>query len=653
MSCPGDNYIVPGANPCAGGGGGGVAGVSLLNNQSGVVNIVPSNGTIVVTQGGGQIGLEAVLGGNVVTTLNGIIDDVNITGTGLTVTPNLGTKTINLSVPSATVTNITGSGVATVSNVGTVFNVSVPTPPSATVTNVTGSGIATVTPTGTVFDVSVPAPSITSVTGSGYATVTPSGTVFDVNVPLPTVTAVTGTGVANVTNVGTTFNVDVPVASVLSIVGTGIANVTSNLGAFTVDVPAPVYPVESVNTLTGALTISSADNSITITSTGTDIDLSVVGGGGGGVPSLNGLSGVPLSLVSADSSVTITPGTNEINLSVLDAITGVVSLNGENGELVITSNDGSLIVTTDPTGIDIKLSDKAPFVDSLNGLDGDLVLTSSDGSITIAPSGLEINLTTTTGLDKLIANDPIQIDQVTNPGFFTIYSTSPRIISFFAISDINGLINYNFITDKVIPQDTNYAVIKDISFINNTDYDTRLSIKTVTDVQITVVGGIGGNNSNVPVSVLIALFNYKPFVRKTVLIPFAPMPQTITVSNTLYVNIPFTLPADFLLINNANGPVLTMYFSGQWTAAESNKITYGLYDDTSNIYVLDDAKTFGTTPQDFGTELPSSYSQEFQGIIIDESNTYSYHMELFVAPPTPIDFVGHGMAIQFEYWGFN
>jgi len=80
MSCPGDNYIVPGANPCAGGGGGGVAGVASLNSQTGTVNIVPSNGTIVVTQGGGQIGLSAVLGGNVVTTLNGIIDDVTITG---------------------------------------------------------------------------------------------------------------------------------------------------------------------------------------------------------------------------------------------------------------------------------------------------------------------------------------------------------------------------------------------------------------------------------------------------------------------------------------------------------------------------------------------------------------------------------------------
>jgi hypothetical protein len=45
MSCPGDLYVVPGANPCAGGGGGG-AGVTSLQGLSGVLTLSSNNASI-------------------------------------------------------------------------------------------------------------------------------------------------------------------------------------------------------------------------------------------------------------------------------------------------------------------------------------------------------------------------------------------------------------------------------------------------------------------------------------------------------------------------------------------------------------------------------------------------------------------------------
>jgi hypothetical protein len=57
MSCAGDNWIVPGANPCAGGGGG-EAGVSSLNSFTGAVNITAGNENIGVSNEGGTIVLN-------------------------------------------------------------------------------------------------------------------------------------------------------------------------------------------------------------------------------------------------------------------------------------------------------------------------------------------------------------------------------------------------------------------------------------------------------------------------------------------------------------------------------------------------------------------------------------------------------------------
>lgn len=274
MSCPGDNYVVPGANPCANGGGGGVAGVASLNTQTGAVNIVPSNATILVTQGGGQIGLEAVLGGNVVTTLNGCIDDVNITSSNgsVGITTNTVAKTVDLSVPGAipaTVTNILATGDASVSNVGTVFTVNVPLP--AVPTSVTGSGIATVSNVGTVYNVEVPAP------------------------PEPLVSNITGSGIANVTQVGTVFNVEVPATAI------GVASLNTLNGVVNISSIIDQIVVGS-DTLTNTITLNTAN-----------VMRNLFGGGHNAFPDNAGI----VTVASPDGSLTVdclsTP--NTVNLT--------------------------------------------------------------------------------------------------------------------------------------------------------------------------------------------------------------------------------------------------------------------------------------------------------------------------------------------------
>jgi len=59
MSCPGDNYVVPGANPCAGGGGG--AGVASLQGITGAVNLTSTDSSVQFTVGGQNLNISAPL----------------------------------------------------------------------------------------------------------------------------------------------------------------------------------------------------------------------------------------------------------------------------------------------------------------------------------------------------------------------------------------------------------------------------------------------------------------------------------------------------------------------------------------------------------------------------------------------------------------
>ena len=372
MSCPGDNYVVPGANPCAGGGGG-VAGVTSLNTQTGAVNIVPSNGTIIVTQGAGQVGLEAVLGGNIVTTLNACIDDVDITSvdSSVTITTNTVAKTIDLSVPAVAGTSVNGAvgavsilgdGSTSVQTAGQIITISTP----ASVESLNGqfgnltiegdvTGSATVQTFGSVMSIVVPNATVTNILGSGTVTVTePFPTVFNISGASPPVTNITGSGSVIVTEPTPTvfdINVPAPVYPVTSIIGAGIANVTSVGTDFTVDVPDGVT---SIKTLLGVVDLSSSDGSITIVENGLTNTIDFTNSKSPDVTELNGLSG-SLNIISSDLSLLITPAGTDIDITVvgIPPVAGVTSVNLLTGILNITGSGGISVASS---GQDIDLT---------------------------------------------------------------------------------------------------------------------------------------------------------------------------------------------------------------------------------------------------------------------------------------------------------
>jgi len=567
-------------------------GVASLESLTGAIDLTSTGNTVTITKVGQNINLEASGGASGVASLESLTGAIDLTSTGNTVTITTNGQNINLD---------TG------------------------ITSVTGSGIATVTPTGTVFNVDVPAPSVTSVTGSGYATVTPSGSVFNVDVPLPTVTNITGSGFATVTNVGTTFNVSVPDS------------------------------VNNLNGLQGSLQITSEDNSITVNAQGATIDLSVAGGGGGGIPSLNGLGGIPLSLVSSDNSVTIVPNINTIDLSVLDAITGVVSINQQDGEIILGSADNTVTITDTLDGLDFSITDKGGKVNSINNLQGVIGLISSDSSINIESVGQEINITSDP-LNKLIPVDPIVIDTTTNFGFYTISSSSPRIIAFRGISDASGNVNYNFVTDKVIPLDADYVLVSKISSVGTGLGASIVGVKTATDIQIKVEPAAAG----IELSGIVALFNYKPFVRKTFIFPFAqvPMPQNITISSggaNKFIDSATIYPIDYKMVNNPLGVKMTMFLCGQWTTANvASNVLRGVFANiTDDTQYINNGFLFRNGSFDLGTVLPSNTSFVLDNIMMDETKVNHYQMSLSLNPATPIDFVSVGMCVEIEYWGYN
>jgi len=216
MSCPGDNWVVPGANPC--------------NNGSGGVQSVGAGTTNVTITGTASNPLVNVsnLGG--VTQVEGQTGNVNLNGVGMTIvgaSPVAGDITF-----TATVQNITASGSATVSQPtpGT-FNIAVPT---ASVSNITGTGAANVTqPTAGTYNIAVPIANVTNiVSGGGIGIVNTSGT-YQLT---PVVQNVTASGSAVVSNPATgTFNINVPVATVQNVTaGAGVTVTNPTTGTFQV-----------------------------------------------------------------------------------------------------------------------------------------------------------------------------------------------------------------------------------------------------------------------------------------------------------------------------------------------------------------------------------------------------------------------------------
>lgn len=207
----------------------------------------------------------------------------------------------------------------------------------------------------------------------------------------------------------------------------------------------PNAAVDSLNSLVGALAITSTDSSVTVNAAGSSIDLSVppptnvvdsfnsatgninlvssgsitfsgtnpffadvtypntVGATEGAymswhegqyvghpapVTALNDRNG-NVTLTSSDNSITITPSTGIINLVAVPPVV-VTSLNGNTGNLSLASSDNSITID----GQNITVTNPVPgnIVNTVNGIDGGVTVRSPDNSITVTPNGQFLDL---------------------------------------------------------------------------------------------------------------------------------------------------------------------------------------------------------------------------------------------------------------------
>jgi len=117
MSCPGDNYVVPGANPCAGGGGA-AAGVNTLQSLSGDINFQSTGDTVSITTVGNNVNLESV---GSVYSVEGLTGDVTFSSNNGSITINNITGDINLEVTNTSQNPISNS----ITNPANIFITSV------------------------------------------------------------------------------------------------------------------------------------------------------------------------------------------------------------------------------------------------------------------------------------------------------------------------------------------------------------------------------------------------------------------------------------------------------------------------------------------------------------------------------------------------
>jgi len=151
--------------------------------------------------------------------------------------------------------------------------------------------------------------------------------------------------------------------------------------------------VISLRTLTGAVNMTSPDNTLGITNSGNNIEL-VVNPIEIGVASLNALQGA-INIESNNNSINVDVVGNNIDLSA-NINVGVSSLNTQEGAVTITSSNSTVEVVTTSGNIDLKVAPANVGVESIFGLSGIVNLTSTGGTVAINQVGQNINLETIT-----------------------------------------------------------------------------------------------------------------------------------------------------------------------------------------------------------------------------------------------------------------
>jgi hypothetical protein len=191
MSCPGDNYVVPGANPCDQNnnqGGGNVesiiAGDGIIIDPINGLGNVTINAVAAVDTISGLIGNVGVISDNGTITISNIGNSINfdvtnpppvtslIAGTGITLSPEsgLGNVTINANAPPSPPVTLLIAGTNIVldpiSGLGAVTINALDAPPAPVTSLVAGTGI-TLSPTSGLGNVTINA-SVPSVYSAQY-----------------------------------------------------------------------------------------------------------------------------------------------------------------------------------------------------------------------------------------------------------------------------------------------------------------------------------------------------------------------------------------------------------------------------------------------------------------------------------------------------
>jgi len=324
MSCPGNNYAVPSADPCSGGGG--VAGVSSLNSMTGAIQISAADNSITVTNEGGIIELQATSLTDTVLTLNDIKGHLQLTGAGITTVNTITATGIEIeTLLPALVTSVNGMVDNVTFQAGTGIELSDPVANVVTISNTAPTGVVSLNSLNGGL----------SLVGGTNVTVTPGATTI-------TISATAGAG---------------GVSSVAGVDGAVLLTSSDESITFETDPVHHTINLQSVNN--GVLLVNEMSGSVGIIG-GTGIGVTTVEGNSIEITNtaINVTALIPNGQI-LHGDITITPGTNvtfdvagnDITInSSSEPMNGVQSLNNKTGVMTVVGAN-SIDVTTSPTGV--------------------------------------------------------------------------------------------------------------------------------------------------------------------------------------------------------------------------------------------------------------------------------------------------------------